>query len=597
METHVTMSEAIVNAPTVILAGAGASAHLGYPVASEFLEDLAEAVGNQPASCQGIWAAAQVYCDPEADYGEANFEDIHDRLAALCESPWGYGGFAFAEGYGGVSYPGVEDMGESLSQMPGDDAKRLQEMMVEEIVRVFGKPPPQDETVTSECWPNVLSLVHPGCGQLLPVFTTNYDVALEKWFSHQHQGRSLQMMDAFVRHAPGASPWEAQRYQSSPAELLNAHKAYVWLFHLHGCAAWFKAEDLGLNPSEYTAPAYYYTAPDGSQSTVPFPAKRALISPSRKKRPFEDPYWTEYWHFLRCLGNAQLLLIIGHGLEDPHIVFPCSKALSFNRELRIVVISLDADESSYRQRLPVAKEDRERVAFIKLPFKREPMSKLGDILHDRPLDIEAALRAVAWCSNGTTQSVTSAAFCEKWQVHGPQHAGRWKIDPSRSEVVYQAVPGTSGHGFYVRNKDGPSHVLEGEVTIGVDVTDPESWGAIALAWEESAEYPKFYAIENQAGDVKLKFSDGNRDGIHEELKDLRHEDLDGPKELKRRIWFRISKKMVQIATLTNSGQVRAAYRHIRKDTLGPPLRIALAATQDPKHSIVFRDLKLIDPTQ
>ena len=78
------MSQAIVNAPIIVFAGAGASAHLGYPTAAEFMKHLAKkAAVVDLGTLRPLWDHVLKSFD-----GPCDFEDVYDRLDTICSLEW-----------------------------------------------------------------------------------------------------------------------------------------------------------------------------------------------------------------------------------------------------------------------------------------------------------------------------------------------------------------------------------------------------------------------------------------------------------------------------------------------------------------------------
>ncbi len=569
MDTPTTMSEAIVNAPTIVLAGAGASKHLGYPVAKKFLEHLDRTVTtvfDQDPPALKVWESTKECQDSDdADSTDLNFEDIYDRLEAAIDSEWLYKDQPLPEGGGPYTPP------------PREAAKHLRDLIGEEIVSIFGTPPEFKVLASSQCWTYLIAAVHPGSRQVLPIFTTNYDVALETLFDHLPEQAGFRMVDAFKRRVSGAHPWQAYRYQSfSPTD---PSLRYVWLSHLHGCAAWHKPDDLGLDQADDIAPVYYYTTPDGSQSTQWPPA---IIPPSRKKNLSEDPYGTEYRYFQRCLENTSMLVIIGHGLADPHLAHACVEALRVNRELRIVVLSLDASNTVYQQRLSVDRLNEDRVAFIKLPFDRSTMSKFQISKGNHEPDIEAALRAVAWCTDNTPKLLVH--FGSAWAAIPADHANMWSHGTWASEIVYNPAPMAKGLSFYGTTLR-PLHSLEGVITIEVATEESTKWGGIRVGSHPNSASSAHVAIVNEGGSIKVK------DSSLPSAKDLIELAPERPGQLVRRVWFRVTQGHVAIASVTAGGTVKAAVS-VQTGLIGPLHWIALVGATDSRCPLKFRNLEL-----
>ncbi len=540
---------------------------------------------------QEVWDVAQ-----RSDAGiTPDFEDIFDRLEGISE----------ASGMLSALRTGHEEEQNHKGNLAVCEktAEQLQNLIRDAVIEEYGQRPRPGGGSTSHCWRKLLRLVHPGPKSVLPIFTTNYDLSFEYLRQELQQVSQIYIEDAFDRNQPWRPPWRHWRLTTPQ---LDDDKQYAWIFRLHGCVAWEKP-----GPDDKDgAPAYLYFGRSGQPATDLPSSDRALVWPSKRKRPFEDPFWTEYRYFLRCLDTAELLIVLGYGLQDQHIVRPIEETLHSNPRLNVLVLDADTDALGYWGLVQgVGPLALRRVAFVNLSFDLESMRRLEHMLHDRPLDIEAGLRAVAWCSADSREPAECVDFDDTWTPYVTglrrdgggtrpvvdSHKKRWTEGPESNWVLYEAQTASKEHGLLLKQMS-PAGVLEGEITIEVSDAGLNSWGALALAWlpaDRAYPYPRFYAVENQGGDVKLKKSLGCGATDHEELCDLGPLHVNEERINRRRIWFRISPSTVQVAAVTDDGRVMAAHSQKRDDTEWPLACIALAATNVTKHSIIFQDLKII----
>ena len=303
---------------------------------------------------QELWHAVQAHGN-----GQSDFEEIYDLLEEISHSSRFY-------------YSEFGEATISPDTRTGDYAQALQRLIQDQIIEVFGTPPPRrvGQWQTAWCWAHFLNSIHPGKGYVIPLFTTNYDISFEHLRSELEQTHHIYIEDAFHRNLPGAYPWSTKRLSTWQPD---DDKEYVWVFRLHGCVAWEKPDSDDM-PHVPHAPAYIYFDRNGQPAKDRPSWDRAVIWPSKHKRPFKDPYWTEYRYFLRCLDNAKVLIFLGYGFGDDHIKAAVAEALEYNSHLEIIAISDVASESEFRYRLsPIPSAN---VNFVKGQFTPEGIGEL-----------------------------------------------------------------------------------------------------------------------------------------------------------------------------------------------------------------------------
>ncbi len=380
------MSEAIVNAPIIVVAGAGASAHLGYLTGRELLKKLttnASGVGflsgqsidvtrvferltEAPPGPHGQW----LWNALQKSYGRrCDFEDMYDKLAAikrLDSMPFGLRGIENSP-FAGEPSGTLEACADALGRM-----------LIQTIVEEFTKQPKRvdapGESIAG-CWGPFLESLYPWKNGVIPVFTTNYDVSFEWLRPELKNDYAIHVEDAFEGDLPGgAHSWRRERLHKGPP---NDANRYVWIFRLHGSVAWESTESFSLwRTWSYDDPPAWLRfdrerqpAPDRS------PWERRMVVPSKEKRPFQDPFWTEYRYFLRCLDNARVVIFLGYSFADDHIRAAVGEATRRNEQLNLIVISDVAEEEWFFE--PVLEfMPGERVTFIGELFTAKGLEKL-----------------------------------------------------------------------------------------------------------------------------------------------------------------------------------------------------------------------------
>jgi hypothetical protein len=183
--------------------------------------------------------------------------------------------------------------------------------------------------------------------RILPIFTTNYDPAIEV-FVQQNSGE-YDLIDGF-RYI------EAERREGWASEYFDgwrpsSNKRHLVLFKLHGSADW-----ITINSRIRRAEARYVA--DGEEHWT-----NCLIYPARRKVALQDPYFTCYDYFARCLDTARVCLTIGYSFRDYDALMRLRAATLFNEKLRLLLVSPNAAD--------VLREDgylKGRVIPINAPF-------------------------------------------------------------------------------------------------------------------------------------------------------------------------------------------------------------------------------------
>jgi len=195
----------------------------------------------------------------------------------------------------------------------------------------------------------------------LPVFTLNYDVAVES-----ATGRlGVRLIDG-TRHAHGRSGWSPAEFHSYAPRDGYA----VVLFKLHGSTTW--AWDS-----------------DGSLVLLPFRTGRdpgalrhAVLYPYLEQKDLErEPFKTGYAYLKACLQRAKWLVIIGTSLRDEHLVRALQAALAANSGLAVALLDLSLDGSGLRKILGTSPW---RITGIQGGFSAETAAKLSGQMASEP---------------------------------------------------------------------------------------------------------------------------------------------------------------------------------------------------------------------
>jgi hypothetical protein len=347
----------ITLAPAVVFLGAGASAPLGKPTMAGFMPKLIESLQARFVHVPGVKDLLSYLSD--------DLEELLEQLASMANMPFAkaftirpYGGAQSASaaqhdidpGEGAVK--GASVLGYSAPAMlraavhkaviqeyrwvDGSQATALYGPLFELLFTLFGEPSKTQKGV----WPGLRSA-------LLPVFTTNYDPAIEAFCERNFTNYSL--VDGFKYNpAERKESWSPEHFDIPTRHLSKRNLA---LFKLHGSADWITV----ASRIQRAEPRY---VPDGEEHW-----NNCLVYPAKKKVSLEDPYFTCYDYLQQCLQNTRICLTIGYSFRDYDALTRVKSAMLNNDRLILVLISPNANELARELGFP-----GERVRSIALPF-------------------------------------------------------------------------------------------------------------------------------------------------------------------------------------------------------------------------------------
>lgn len=182
----------------------------------------------------------------------------------------------------------------------------------------------------------------------IPIFTTNYDGVLES----VAQRKRVRVVDNFLAKGDRFF-WDSS--------LASFGGKGLRLVKLHGSIYWH-ADENGLI-ERIDPPARYNS--EGKK------VERLLIVPTRFKDIYKRNYFPLYTSFLRTLGNAKTIVIIGHSMRDDYLLAAVRDRL---RDPVFRVVVLDPDFPARRDLLGRDDELHPQIAHI--PEKLEEAQEL-----------------------------------------------------------------------------------------------------------------------------------------------------------------------------------------------------------------------------
>lgn len=161
-----------------------------------------------------------------------------------------------------------------------------------------------------------------GLGRTLPVFTTNYDGAIET--VADQAGREIDFVDGF-RHRPMGLRWESSEYHNYRTRRRKG--VDLVLFKLHGSSNWYKMPGGSIQKMDN-----FELDPGNLKSIMIFPTQRksGLVG--------DEPFDTSYRYFTALLERVRVLIAIGFSFRDTEIRDLIWAALRDRADFHLIVV-------------------------------------------------------------------------------------------------------------------------------------------------------------------------------------------------------------------------------------------------------------------
>lgn len=191
-----------------------------------------------------------------------------------------------------------------------------------------------------------------GCGDTLPFFTLNYDVAVEAAAGNL----GLRLVDGFADSTTGRT-WGPEAYLNN-RELPGSLN--VVLVKLHGSVR------LGRTAEGSLVELPLHLRRD------PAPHRHAVLYPALgQKQLRQEPYRTNYTLLRTCLLHAVMLVVIGCSLCDDELNDLIRDCMLENSSFHLLAVGPDADHGDIAQRLSCPRnESVEQEVFSRSKTKR-----------------------------------------------------------------------------------------------------------------------------------------------------------------------------------------------------------------------------------
>lgn len=312
------LNTTITQSPIILFLGAGASVPLGKPAMKQFVERLAIDI-KVGSDASLLFALISVRGH--------DLELIVGDLETFLSLPY-VSSFVFD----GENLPAYEvnrnDVAKLRSLIRHSIIREYRTINVEKAVAVYR---PLFDIIFSHIDPSTCCL---------PIFTTNYDLAIETFcnkqfiqynFEHFLSKQFIQydltdgMEDDSSEREIFWNPGEFERFRIYPQ---NNH---IVLFKLHGSVNWMRITSDGK--IVHSLPMYDIIDSDEYQNAIIYPAGNKITT--------SEPYLTGYNYFSRCCEHAKLIIAIGYSFRDHEALASLLMARQINEDLKLILLSPD----------------------------------------------------------------------------------------------------------------------------------------------------------------------------------------------------------------------------------------------------------------
>jgi hypothetical protein len=309
--TKPVLSPDICGSQVILFLGAGASAALGFRLMGSFM-DLLES--NVPGPLLPV--LKNIYEGPRGGKDlELVFEAIegYDNMQDCCERE--------------PNWRGAVDRRlahiRQMVQQCHDIRNRAEDLVIRHYSGVEA-----DKVVPHyEGFLTLLTESNPS--RFLPVFTTNYDTAIEDFVDNAIA--KFRIVDGFEgglrRYWAPDSAYHAYRAE-------GPGRRTIVLFKLHGSSTWYRHKHTGRITNVGSMSLRLRDDPQ---------YENVLVWPARTKQIQEGPHQLTYQYLKECLSRAHLCMVIGFSFRDEVIRRYFEEALISNRDLTLVVVDPEAD--------------------------------------------------------------------------------------------------------------------------------------------------------------------------------------------------------------------------------------------------------------
>lgn len=297
------LNELIYKQPVVVFLGAGASAPLGMMTTVQFINW----VRNQEGIDWRLIDRIIENIEPSKEVGSVpDIEAVLDYLEKLIDGAQLY-----------------KKLGHSVSV---DEYVSLRDQIEDFVIAHYS------EIDADKAFSHYKPLLQELATPVLPIFTTNYDLCVEKAYEHSKPQLRPRLIDGFKKTGVTIPRWSKTAYKDyKPREKGND----IILFKLHGSVDWHRTPAGEIQRIE-------------AKQRNPGNLKTVIAYPSRTKTEIhEEPFRTNYDYLLACLAHTKLCIIIGFSFRDQEIAEHFREATGVNKDLRLLIFDINEKSSEY----------------------------------------------------------------------------------------------------------------------------------------------------------------------------------------------------------------------------------------------------------
>jgi hypothetical protein len=347
------LSQDICSSKVILFLGAGASAALGLDLMDSFMDRLEYSIPEHKAVLQQMYSARG---------GKRDLEILFERLEDYRTVE------DYCQNDPNWKHAVSPDKVTTLMGVVEAIRTRTESLVVSHYAEV---DPAQAVGHYSFLFTGLLDANVP---RHLPVFTTNYDTAVETYIDRE----GSELIDGF--RAGQVHRWspdqEFHRYQHS---VRGTARRTVLLFKLHGSSSWYRRRGTDTVIKAGGMATRMSADPN---------FENALVWPRQTKHVPQGPYEVNYRYLRECLGLAKWCMVIGFSFRDEEIRRYFTSAFAANPELRLVIVDPHAEEVIGET---LQLKDGKRVNAItsgysleELPAIGAELTRLGFPFQDKP---------------------------------------------------------------------------------------------------------------------------------------------------------------------------------------------------------------------
>jgi uncharacterized protein YutE (UPF0331/DUF86 family) len=315
---EIQVNEVIYKQPLVLFLGAGASAPLGMRTTLGFWEWLKSK--PELGDMYSAFLAVGHYIQPSKAVGKTDVEAALDFLEDLVRA-----GKLFLKVGGDDVLTRMFTRG-ATDIVKLDEYERICNQIKNLVIEHYS------EIDEKKAFEHCYLLLELAIRQPLPIFTTNYDLSIEKAYeftttpSYELGKAPFNLIDGFSRKRRVTPRWARAAYDD-----YEPTGADVIFFKLHGSVDWVRTPSGAIQRFE-------------SRIRDPGGVKTEIVYPSQLKREIhEEPYRTNYDYLLACLLHAKVCAVIGFSFRDQEIVEEFRQTMELNEQLELMIIDPNAE--------------------------------------------------------------------------------------------------------------------------------------------------------------------------------------------------------------------------------------------------------------